>query len=583
VSTSSVPATAKTITRSDYVDLFGPTTGDQIRLADTNLFIEITEDLSQGTSGAGNEVVFGGGKVIRESMGLSTRTRAQDNTPDVVVTGVVILDHWGVVKADIGIRDGRIAGIGKAGNPDLDPTVHAALAIGPSTEIIAGNGKIVTAGGVDSHVHFICPQSAELALASGLTTLIGGGAGPGEGSKATTVTPGAWNLGRMMQSLDTMPVNVLLFGNGCSTNPHALREQLRAGAGGFKIHEDWGATPAVLDMALRVAEESGVQVALHADTLNEAGFYESTRDAINGRSIAVFHAEGAGGGHAPDIIKVASLPNVLPSSTNPTRPHTINTIAEHLDMVIVCHHLNKAVDEDMAFANSRIRPSTIAAEDVLQDIGAISIMSSDAQAMGRIGEVITRTWQTAHVMKNKRPQRDRRLRSDNARAQRYVAKYTINPAIAHGIDSEVGSIKVGKMADLVLWDPKFFGVRPHIVLKGGFAAWAAMGDANAAIPTPQPYIGRPMFGSQPRAAAASSAFFVAPQTETEQLLELFHLQSHLVPITNTREVTKADMKGNTATPEIRVEPNSFQVYIDGELAEESPISEVPMAQRYYLF
>jgi urease subunit alpha len=574
---------ADPIKRSEYIELFGPTTGDRIRLADTDLFIQITEDRSQGAAGSGNEVVFGGGKVIRESMGLSTRTRAHGNTPDVVITGAVILDYWGVVKADIGIRDGRIVGIGKAGNPDFDPSVDDTLAIGPSTEVIAGNGKIVTAGGVDSHVHFICPQSAELALASGLTTLIGGGAGPGEGSKATTVTPGAWNLGRMMQSLDTMPVNALLLGNGCSTNPEALREQLCAGAGGFKIHEDWGATPAVLDMALRVAEETGVQIALHADTLNEAGFYESTREAINGRSIAVFHAEGAGGGHAPDIVKVASLSNVLPSSTNPTRPHTINTAEEHLDMVIVCHHLNKAIDEDMAFARSRIRPSTIAAEDVLQDMGAISIMSSDAQAMGRIGEVITRTWQTAHVMKNKRGALEQGGPADNLRARRYVAKYTINPAIAHGISNEVGSIEVDKMADLVLWDPKFFGVRPHIVLKGGFAAWASMGDANAAIPTPQPYLGRRMYGSQPRTAAASSAFFVAPQAQTERLREELELRSRLVSIESTRDVTKADLKNNTATPEIDVDADSFLVSIDGEPVEENPVSEVPMARRYYLF
>ncbi|WP_156755533.1 urease subunit alpha [Actinokineospora pegani] len=570
------------IPRETYIDLFGPTTGDRVRLADTDLFIEVTEDRSQGAAGSGNEVVFGGGKVIRESMGLSNRTRAGGGTADVVITGAVILDHWGVVKADIAIRDGRIAGIGKAGNPATDPTVDPALVIGPSTEVIAGNGKIVTAGGVDCHVHFICPQSAETALASGLTTLIGGGAGPGEGSKATTVTAGAWNVARMMQALDSVPANVLFLGNGCSTNPDALIEQLDGGVGGLKIHEDWGATPAVLDTALRVAEETGIQVALHADTLNEAGFYESTRDAVNGRSIAVFHAEGAGGGHAPDIIKVAGLANVLPSSTNPTRPHTVNTKDEHLDMVIVCHHLNKALDEDMAFAASRIREGTIAAEDTLQDMGAISIMSSDAQAMGRIGEVVSRTWQTAHVMKAKRPDRENDGKADNLRARRYVAKYTINPAIAHGIDRHVGSVEVGKMADLVLWDPKFFGVRPHIVLKGGFAAWAAMGDANAAIPTPQPYIGRPMFGSQPRAAAAGSAFFVAPGANTDALREL-GIATDLVAIDRTREVTKADMRENRATPRIEVDADTFQVTIDGERVTSDPVSEVPMAQRYFLF
>ncbi|MQY03527.1 urease subunit alpha [Actinomadura macrotermitis] len=573
----------KHIDRAKYIDLFGPTTGDRIRLADTDLFIEVTEDRSRGADGSGSEAVFGGGKFVRESMGLSTRTRAE-GTPDVVITGAVILDHWGVVKADIAVRDGLIAGIGKIRNPDAQNAPAGAgddIVIGPSTEIIAGNGKIVTAGGVDCHVHFICPQSAEVALASGLTTLIGGGAGPGEGSKATTVTPGAWNLGRMMQSLDHLPVNVLLFGNGCSTDPGALREQLRAGAGGFKVHEDWGATPAALDGALRVAEETGVQVALHADTLNEAGFYESTRAAINGRSIAVFHAEGAGGGHAPDIIKVAALPNVLPSSTNPTRPHTVNTVAEHLDMVIVCHHLNKAVPEDMAFANSRIRGWTIAAEDVLQDMGAISIMSSDAQAMGRIGEVVTRTWQTAHVMKARTAQAPRE--ADNERAQRYVAKYTINPAIAHGIDRHVGSVEVGKMADLVLWDPKFFGVRPHIVLKGGFAAWAAMGDANAAIPTPQPFIGRPMFGALPRAAAASSTFFVARQAETGRLREELGLRSRLEPIDDTRDVGKEHMRNNAETPDIHVDPRTFTVTVDGVRVEEQPVSELPLAQRYHLF
>ncbi|WP_424186839.1 urease subunit alpha [Actinokineospora sp. G85] len=578
----STPRPAAVTPRATYIDLFGPTTGDRIRLADTDLLIQVTEDRSQGPAGSGNEVVFGGGKVIRESMGLSSRTRAGGGTADVVITGAVILDHWGVVKADVAIRDGRIAGIGKAGNPATDPAVNPALVIGPSTEVIAGNGKILTAGGVDCHVHFICPQSAETALASGLTTLIGGGSGPGEGSKATTVTAGPWNVARMTQALDSIPANVLFLGNGCSTNPDALTEQLVGGVGGLKIHEDWGATPAVLDTALRVAEETGIQVALHADTLNEAGFYESTRAAVNGRSIAVFHAEGAGGGHAPDIIKVAGLANVLPSSTNPTRPHTVNTKDEHLDMVIVCHHLNKALDEDMAFAASRIREGTIAAEDVLQDMGAISIMSSDAQAMGRIGEVVSRTWQTAHVMKAKRPDHEGDGPADNLRARRYVAKYTINPAIAHGIDKHVGSVEVGKMADLVLWDPKFFGVRPHIVLKGGFAAWAAMGDANAAIPTPQPYLGRPMFGSHPRAAAAGSAFFVAPNADLDALREP-GIATALVPIESTREVTKEDMRENTATPDIEVDADTFQVTIDGERVTSSPVSEVPMAQRYFLF
>ena len=570
------------IDRDRYAELFGPTTGDRIRLADTDLFIEVTEDRSQGPTGSGDEVVFGGGKVIRESMGQSAASRAE-GTPDVVITGAVILDHWGVVKADIGIRDGRITGIGKAGNPSADNDVDPALVIGPSTEVIAGNGKIVTAGGIDTHVHFICPQEVEVALSSGLTTLVGGGTGPADGSKATTVTPGSWNLGRVLQSMDFMPVNVMLLGKGSTMRGEALWEQLRAGAGGFKIHEDWGATPAVIDSALRVAEESGVQVALHADTLNEAGFYESTLAAINGRSICVFHAEGAGGGHAPDIIRIASEANALPSSTNPTRPHTVNTIDEHLDMVMVCHHLNPSVPEDLAFAESRIRPSTIAAEDLLQDMGAISIMSSDAQAMGRVGEVIIRTWQTAHVMKRKRGSLPGDGPADNNRAQRYVAKYTINPAVAHGIGRHVGSVEVGKMGDLVLWEPKFFGVRPHMVLKGGFAAWAAMGDANASIPTPQPYVGRPMFGAQPRAAAASSAFFVAPVALDAQLPEQLQLSSRMVALDSTREVTKDDMVHNSATPDIRVDPDSFSVHVDGELVEQDPVSEVPMAQRYFLF
>ena len=566
------------VDRARYVELFGPTVGDRVRLADTNLFIEVTEDRSRG-AGAGDEVVFGGGKVVRESMGQSVATRAE-GTPDVVITGVVIVDHWGVVKADVGIRDGRIVGIGKAGNPEATDGVDPSLVIGPSTEIIAGNGKILTAGGIDCHVHFICPQEAEVALSSGVTTLIGGGTGPAEGSKATTVTPGAWNIGRMLQSLDTVPVNVLLLGKGNTTRAEALREQLRAGAGGLKIHEDWGATPAVIDSALRVAEESGVQVALHADTLNEAGFYESTVDAISGRSINAYHAEGAGGGHAPDIIQIVSQPHVLPSSTNPTRPHTVNTLDEHLDMVMVCHHLNPSVPEDLAFAESRIRPTTIAAEDILHDVGAISMISSDAQAMGRIGEVILRTWQTAHVMKQRRGPLSGDAGADNHRVQRYVAKYTINPAITHGIDAHAGSVEVGKMADLVLWEPQFFGVRPHVVLKGGFAAWAAMGDANASIPPPQPDVGRPSSGAAPRPAAASSAYFVAPEALDA---ELPPLERRLVPVSSTRERTKLDMVHNSATPEVRVDADSFAVHIDGELVEPAPVSELPMAQRYFLF
>ncbi len=564
------------IDRARYAELFGPTTGDRIRLADTDLLIEVTEDRSRG-AGAGDEVIFGGGKVIRESMGQGMATRAE-GAPDLVITGVVVLDHWGVVKADVGVRDGRIVGIGKAGNPDVMDGVDPALVIGPSTEVLAGNGKILTAGGIDCHVHFICPQIVDQALASGLTTLVGGGTGPAEGTKATTVTPGAWNLGRMLTAMDGMPINVLLLGKGNTVRDDALREQLVGGAGGFKLHEDWGTTPAAIDAALRIADESGVQVAIHTDTLNEAGFVESTLDAIGGRSINAYHSEGAGGGHAPDIIQVVSEPNILPSSTNPTRPHTINTLEEHLDMLMVCHHLNPSVPEDLAFAESRIRPTTIAAEDVLHDMGAISMISSDSQAMGRVGEVIIRTWQTAHVMQRRRGDLE-----TNLRARRYVAKYTINPAIAHGIDQEVGSVEVGKLADLVLWEPKFFGVRPSVVLKGGFIAWAAMGDANASIPTPQPVLARPMFGSYPSAAAASSFHFVSQEAIDSDLAGRLNLMRKMLPVANTRRVGKADMLLNDAMPRVRVDPDSFAVHIDGDLVEPQPVAELPMAQRYFLF
>ncbi|GAB3393962.1 urease subunit alpha [Amycolatopsis echigonensis] len=570
------------IDRARYAELFGPTAGDRIRLADTDLLIEVTEDRSIGPGGSGDEVLFGGGKVIRESMGQGMATRAE-GAPDLIITGAVILDHWGVVKADVGVRDGRIVGIGKAGNPDTMDGVDPALAIGPSTEVLAGNGKILTAGGIDCHVHFVCPQLVDTALAAGLTTLVGGGTGPNEGTKATTVTPGAWNLGRMLSAMDGLPVNVLLLGKGNTVRHEALREQLAAGAGGFKLHEDWGSTPAAIDACLTVADESGVQVAIHTDTLNEAGFLESTVEAIGGRSINAYHTEGAGGGHAPDIIEVSGMANFLPSSTNPTRPHTVNTLDEHLDMLMVCHHLNPSVPEDLAFAESRIRPSTIAAEDVLHDLGAISMMSSDSQAMGRIGEVIIRTWQTAHVMKGRRGALPGDGAADNLRARRYVAKYTINPAIAHGMDAEIGSVEVGKLADLVLWEPKFFGVRPHMVLKGGFPAWAAMGDANASIPTPQPVLARPMFGAAPAVAAASSLHFVAPEALDSGLPERFRISRALVPVANTRRRTKADMVLNDATPEVRVDPDSFAVRVDGELIEPHPVAELPMAQRYFLF
>ncbi|MGE0300667.1 urease subunit alpha [Pseudonocardia sp.] len=568
-----------TIDRARYVDLFGPTVGDRIRLADTNLLIEVTEDRSRG-AGSGDEVLFGGGKVIRESMGQSTRTSAE-GAPDLVITGTVILDHWGVVKADVGIRDGRIVGIGKAGNPDTMDGVDDALVIGPGTEVIAGNGRILTAGGIDCHVHFICPELVDTALASGLTTLMGGGTGPADGTKATTITPGPRNIARMLQAMDHLPINLLLMGKGNTVRSEALWEQLRAGAGGFKLHEDWGTTPAAIDACLRVADASGVQVAIHTDTLNEAGFLESTLAAIAGRSINAFHTEGAGGGHAPDIIEVVAHPNVLPSSTNPTRPHTVNTIDEHLDMLMVCHHLNPSVVEDLAFAESRIRPTTIAAEDVLHDMGAISMISSDSQAMGRIGEVIIRTWQTAHVMKAARGALPGDGRADNARARRYVAKYTINPALAHGMASEIGSVEVGKLADLVLWEPKFFGVRPQVVLKGGFIAWAAMGDANASIPTPQPVLARPMFGAAPRVASETSLNFVAPVAVDE--LGSLGLAKPSVAVTDTRRVGKSDMIGNTAMPHVAVDADSFAVRIEGELVESAPVTELPMAQRYFLF
>ncbi|MFI6029668.1 urease subunit alpha [Amycolatopsis magusensis] len=567
--------------RERYAELFGPTVGDRIRLADTDLLIEVTEDRSRGPA-SGDEVLFGGGKVIRESMGQGMATRAE-GAPDLIITGVVVLDHWGVVKADVGVRDGRIVGIGKAGNPDTMDGVDPALVLGPATEVLAGNGKILTAGGIDCHVHFICPQLVETALASGLTTLVGGGTGPAEGSKATTVTPGAWNLGRMLRAMDQLPINILLLGKGNTVRTEALREQLVAGAGGFKLHEDWGTTPAAIDACLTVADESGVQVAIHTDTLNEAGFLESTVDAIGGRSINAYHTEGAGGGHAPDIIQVAGLPNILPSSTNPTRPHTANTLDEHLDMLVVCHHLNPSVPEDLAFAESRIRPTTIAAEDVLHDLGAISMMSSDSQAMGRIGEVIIRTWQTAHVMKRRRGALPGDGAADNLRARRYVAKYTINPAIAHGMDGEIGSVEVGKLADLVLWEPKFFGVRPHVVLKGGFAAWAAMGDANASIPTPQPVLARPMFGASGVVAAETSLTFVAPEAIDAGVADELRLASRVVAVANTRSRGKADMVLNDALPDIRVEPDSFAVHVDGELIEPQPVDELPMAQRYFLF
>jgi urease subunit alpha len=572
------------LSRSRYAELFGPTVGDRVRLGDTALLIEVEQDLSRGPDllGTGDEMVFGGGKVIRESMGQARAPRAE-GALDLVITGALVLDHWGVVKADVGIRDGRIVALGKSGNPDTMDGVHPDLVVGPGTEVLAGNGKILTAGTIDCHVHLIAPNQLPEALAAGSTTLIGGGTGPVEGTKATTVTPGAWYLSRMLEALDDWPVNVVLLGKGNTTSAEALAEQALAGAGGFKLHEDWGSTPAAIDACLTAAQRFGLQVALHSDTLNEAGYVESTLDAIAGRGIHAYHTEGAGGGHAPDIITVASHPNVLPSSTNPTRPHTVNTLAEHLDMLLVCHHLNPSVPEDLAFAESRIRPSTIAAEDILHDLGAISMIGSDSQAMGRIGEVVTRTWQTAHAMKLRRGALSGDGAADNLRARRYVAKYTICPAVAHGLDDEIGSVEPGKLADLCLWDPAFFGVRPQVVLKGGMVAWAQSGDGNASIPTPQPVLPRPMWGAQPVVASATSLHFVAPGALEAGLADRLAVRRRLAPVKDTRRIGKADLPGNDALPRIEVDADTFAVRIDGELVTEAPVAELPLAQLYRLF
>jgi urease subunit alpha len=556
------------IDRGRYGALYGPTVGDKLRLADTDLLLEVEEDRCAG----GDEAVFGGGKTIRESMLQGTRTSAE-GAPDLVITNVVVLDHWGVVRCDVGIKDGRIAALGKAGNPDIADGIDPALEIGPTTEIVAGEGKILTAGGIDCHVHFICPQIVDEALAAGMTTLIGGGTGPAEGTRATTCTPSPRAIGEMLLAMDAMPVNVLLLGKGNTVSEEGLREQLRAGAGGLKLHEDWGSTPAAIDACLRVADATGVQVAIHTDTLNEAGYVQSTLAAIAGRTIHAYHTEGAGGGHAPDIIEVASQEHVLPSSTNPTRPHTVNTVDEHLDMLMVCHHLNPRIPEDLAFAESRIRGTTIAAEDVLHDLGAISMIGSDSQAMGRVGETIVRTWQTAHAMQR------RRGGAGNARLRRYVAKYTICPAIAHGIADRVGSVEVGKLADVVLWDPEFFAIRPRLVIKGGAIAWAPMGDANASIPTPEPVLMRPMYAGAGRLAARRSLAFTAPGADVSEL----GLEAEVVEVKDTRALTKADMPLNDARPEIRVEPDTFRVWVDGDEIEPAPATELPLAQRYSLF
>jgi urease subunit alpha len=567
------------IPRQTYVDLYGPTTGDRVRLADTDLFIEVERDYTI----YGDEVTFGGGKVIRDGMGQRSRA-LRSEALDLVITNALILDYWGIVKGDIGVKDGRVVKVGKAGNPDTMAGVDPELVIGPTTEVIAGEHLIVTPGAIDSHIHFISPQQSYEALSSGVTTMIGGGTGPATGSNATTCTPGAWNLARMLQAAEAWPMNFGFLGKGNAADPAPLAEQLEAGACGLKLHEDWGATPAAIDACMRVAEAYDVQIAIHTDTLNEAGFVEDTIAAIAGRTIHTYHTEGAGGGHAPDIIRIAGYPFVLPSSTNPTRPYTINTIAEHLDMLMVCHHLNPQVPEDVAFAESRIRAETIAAEDILHDLGVISMIASDSQAMGRVGEVIIRTWQTAHKMKVQRgPLAPDTARHDNFRAKRYVAKYTINPAITHGIAHEVGSIEPGKLADLVLWKPAFFGVKPEMVIKGGFIVWSVMGDANASIPTPQPVLYRPMFGSFGYAVAPLSLTFMSQAAIAAGVPEALRLRKTVAPVINCRRIGKADMVHNNAMPEIHVDPETYEVRVDGELLTCEPANSLPMTQRYFLF
>lgn len=563
------------LARAAYADMYGPTVGDRVRLADTDLWVEVERDFTL----PGEEVKFGGGKVIRDGMGQSQRSQAE-GAVDTVITNALIIDHWGVVKADVGIRDGLIAAIGKAGNPDIQDGVD--IIIGPGTEVIAGEGRILTAGGIDAHIHFICPQQIACALASGITTMIGGGTGPATGTAATTCTPGPWHLARMLQAAEAFPVNLAFAGKGNASEPAALEEMVRAGAAAFKLHEDWGSTPAAIDCCLGVADRYDVQVMIHTDTLNESGFVEDTIAAFRGRTIHAFHTEGAGGGHAPDIIRVAGLPNVLPSSTNPTRPYTVNTIDEHLDMLMVCHHLDPAIPEDLAFAESRIRRETIAAEDILHDLGAISMMSSDSQAMGRVGEVIIRTWQTAHKMKVQRGPLGEGP-ADNFRVRRYIAKYTINPAIAQGISRHVGSVEAGKLADLVLWQPAFFGVKPDLVLKGGGIVWAMMGDPNASIPTPQPVHGRPMFGAFGSARKANAITFVSRLALEEGLPARLGLQRMVRAVENTRTIGKKDMVLNDATPLIEVNPETYEVRADGELLACEPARELPMAQRYFLF
>ncbi len=566
------------LSRRAYADMFGPTVGDAVRLADTDLWVEVERDFTV----YGDEVKFGGGKVIRDGMGQSQASRAE-GAVDTVITNAVIIDHWGIVKADIGITDGRIAGIGKAGNPDTQPGVT--IIIGPGTEVIAGEGKIITAGGIDSHIHFICPQQVEEAVAAGITTMVGGGTGPATGTAATTCTPGPWHMARMLQAAEGLPVNLGFAGKGNAARPAALEEMVLAGACALKLHEDWGTTPAAIDCCLGVADRFDVQVMIHTDTLNESGFVEDTIAAFKGRTIHAFHTEGAGGGHAPDIIKVAGLPNVLPSSTNPTRPYTVNTLDEHLDMLMVCHHLDPSIAEDIAFAESRIRRETIAAEDILHDLGAISMISSDSQAMGRVGEVITRTWQTAHKMKQQRGGLPGDAgRRDNARVKRYVAKYTINPAIAQGMAREIGSVEVGKLADLVVWSPAFFGVKPDLVIKGGSIAMAMMGDPNASIPTPQPVHARPMFATFGRALAESCITFVSGAALDADIGTRLGLSRRLAPVADVRGgIGKRSMIHNDATPLIEVDAETYEVRADGVLLTCEPATVLPMAQRYFLF
>jgi urease subunit alpha len=567
------------IPRRQYADLYGPTVGDRVRLADTDLLIEVERDATT----YGDEVKFGGGKVIRDGMGQSARATASEGVLDLVITNALILDHWGIVKADIGIRGGRITGIGKAGNPDIMAGVTTGMVIGASTEVIAGEGRIVTAGGIDAHVHFICPQLVDEALAAGLTTLIGGGTGPATGTSATTCSPGAWNIHRILEASDGLPINLGFLGKGNASRPEPLREQVRAGAIGLKLHEDWGTTPAAIDASLAVAEEMDIQVAIHTDTLNEAGFVEESIRAFRGRTIHTYHTEGAGGGHAPDIIRVCGEPNCLPSSTNPTMPFTVNTMDEHLDMLMVCHHLDPRIPEDIAFAESRIRAETIAAEDVLHDLGAISMLSSDSQAMGRIGEVIMRTWQTADKMKRQRGALPGDGRNDNQRARRYVAKYTINPAIAQGIAHEVGSVEVGKLADLVLWKPAFFGVKPEQILKGGLIVTAAMGDPNASIPTPQPVRYRPMFAAYGGAVASTSITFLSRAAHEDGVAARLGLRKMTSPVGRCRGLGKSSMIGNDYCPRIEVDAETYEVRADGQLLTSEPARVLPMAQRYFLF